>query len=133
MEARCPSAKVVGPAVLYKWRRAFNVPAPHRSGATAGIVASSDGWVWGVVYALTPDDKQRLDSSESGGYQAQELNVKVKDEEDHYVWVYVPDRVVDGLEPDIEYVKIMLEGAREHSLPDLEEELSALIRQAETG
>ena len=53
-------------------------------------------------------------------------------QEDQDAWVYLQERVAGGLEPDIEYVRSMLDGAREHNLRDREEELLEVIRRTES-
>jgi hypothetical protein len=125
MRRRCPCAKVVGTAILYDWKLRFSVCAPHLGGrATAGIFQSSNDYVWGVVYSLNQEDKEKLDRIEQGGYVPVEVNVKIEHEQKHIdVFTYIPTESIiapsESLQPDPNYLKVMEEGAKEHRIEEL--------------
>jgi hypothetical protein len=129
MRKRCPSAELVGTAVLYGWRFAFNVDAPHLGGSTAGIVRSDtpDEHVWGVVWEVTAEDRDALDAAERGGYQPSEIEVKLSgDRESHEVFTYVPIASQPTQRAPVStYLDAMVEGAEEHGLAELLNRLQA--------
>ena len=131
MRLRCPSASLVGGAVLYGWRLAFTVSAPHLRGATATIERGEPHeHVWGALWELTEDDRRKLDDAERGGYEPHDVDVKaVDDRESVAAFSYVAIKPsTRALKPADSYVDAMLEGAAEHSLSELEEELLKLRR-----
>lgn len=75
MRARCPSSRVRHPALLPDHRLAFTHRSSRWGGGAADVVAARGETVWGVVYALHPDDMPRLDRFERG-YERIELCVE---------------------------------------------------------
>jgi gamma-glutamylcyclotransferase (GGCT)/AIG2-like uncharacterized protein YtfP len=66
MRARCPTARGIGRAQLRGHRLAFTHFSTRWNGGAADVVPDGAASVWGVVYAMGPDDFARLDPFESG-------------------------------------------------------------------
>jgi len=72
--------------------------------------------LWGVVYALTSAQFETLDRFERG-YRRIEIAVRVDDEELKTAITYQAERFTDDPTPYDWYVRLIVEGAREHGLP----------------
>ncbi|MEU8524346.1 MULTISPECIES: gamma-glutamylcyclotransferase family protein [Streptomyces] len=129
MRERCPSARPLGIAHLYGWRRSFCVPAPHLDGLAAGIQRSdNDGsHVVGVAYEMTVPDQQRLDAIEQGGYRPERVGIKL-DGIHKEAYTHVPVSTVPEVPSDVPraYLDIMITGAEENGLSELAAELRRL-------
>lgn len=70
MRERCPVSTIVEAASLEGYALAFTIYSPKRKCGCADIVPRADGRVFGVLYALPPDDVARLDAAEGvdGGH-----------------------------------------------------------------
>lgn len=66
MRERCPSSRVTRPARLADHRLEFTHRSSRWGGGAADVVSARGSVVWGVVYALHPDDVARLDRFERG-------------------------------------------------------------------
>lgn len=66
MRARCPTARGLGCARLPGHTLAFTHYSTRWQGGAADVVRDPGSAVWGVVYAMGPDDFQKLDHFESG-------------------------------------------------------------------
>jgi len=130
MSKRCPTAKKIGVGILYDWELDFAVDAPHLGGNAAGIYRSSNSHVWGVVYAISKKDKEELDKTEKGGYYPLEVSIKMQDSQYHLneAYVYVPTRPknINATMPDLRYVDLALEGAKENSIEELVRKLEGI-------
>lgn len=76
MRARCPGAAPLERARLGGHRLAFSHYSTRWSGGAADVVPDPSAAVWGLVYAMGPDDFARLDPFESG-YARVELTVEL--------------------------------------------------------
>ena len=76
MRARCPGAEPLERARLAGHRLAFSHYSTRWSGGAADVVPDPAAAVWGLVYAMGPEDFARLDPFESG-YDRVELEVEV--------------------------------------------------------
>ncbi|GBC95531.1 hypothetical protein HRbin16_01321 [bacterium HR16] len=85
----------------------------------ANIQPKRDGIVYGVLYQLTEEELKKLDESEGvpKHYRREKIEVVLieggKVEADTYIAV----RIQDGLRPRADYLKRIIEGAKEHGLP----------------
>tara|TARA_R110002110_G_scaffold415044_1_gene647650 strand:+ start:2229 stop:2762 length:534 start_codon:yes stop_codon:yes gene_type:complete len=89
--------------------------------------------IYGVVYEVLPREKHKLDKAQNLGYGNQEITVKVMPVSDGannkesglmepgYAFTYVAhkDSIFEGLEPFSWYKNLVIEGAKEHCLPDI--------------
>ncbi len=74
MRARCPTARGLERARLDGHRLAFTHFSKRWQGGAADVVRAAGGVVWGVLYAMGPEDFARLDPFESG-YARVELEI----------------------------------------------------------
>jgi gamma-glutamylcyclotransferase (GGCT)/AIG2-like uncharacterized protein YtfP len=121
MLLRCPHSKFLATGVIYNWKLAFSVKAPHLGGVAAGIYESPEDTVSGVVYRMTYEDKANLDRIEGGGYIPVTVNVKMESGNCD-AFTYVPAQQPDpdtSLKPPPQYLNKMIDGAREHGLKEL--------------
>ena len=63
MVARCPSARIIGTALLEGWRQVYDKPSVDGS-AKLNIRADPDGRVLGAVYEIAAAERERLDAAE---------------------------------------------------------------------
>lgn len=121
MSVRCPSSPYLGIAKLSHWRWIIC------NRGYANIVHSSADEVWGMVYALSLADEERLDMIEgvaTGSYGKQMLTIELRKEvegkngdvkqpgqevlaEEVVALGYVSERWVDEARPKEEYVHRM--------------------------
>ena len=66
MRTRCPTARGVARARLPGHHLAFSHYSTRWQGGAADVVRDPSAAVWGVVYAMGPDDFARLDHFETG-------------------------------------------------------------------
>jgi gamma-glutamylcyclotransferase (GGCT)/AIG2-like uncharacterized protein YtfP len=64
MRRRCPSARLVGAAILDGYRLGFAGQSASWGGAVATVVRDRQGRVPGLVWALSAEDLERLDRCE---------------------------------------------------------------------
>jgi len=109
-------------ARLGGYRIAFNKRGSDGTGK-ANIVPDPRGTVWGVVYRCNPDALSAMDKREgvsAGHYVRMNVSVAVHDDEDLSAITYVAGSTfIDNLlTPNPGYLQTILEGAREHGLPE---------------
>lgn len=130
MRSRCPSARVIGPALLENHRFAFGRWSDKRESAVADAVASPGDTVWGVIWEITENDYRKLLKKEGVGkgyYEARERTVKrptadgFKEEVVVVLTVTPAERTRfagQDLRPSAEYMAFVINGARQHNLPE---------------
>ena len=64
MKLRCPGLKVISPGCLRDYRLDFTHFSSGWSCGVADVVESEEGEVWGVVYEITQQNLESLDSDE---------------------------------------------------------------------
>lgn len=90
MRKRAPGSRLVGPALLRGFRRAFTVRSP-RLGALADILPQPGEVVYGLLYRLGEGDLERLDRFEGYPHLYTRFTVTVETREGRRwpgVWVY---------------------------------------------
>lgn len=75
--------------------------------------------VWGVVFHVDDSEEGNLDKSEDG-YNKTDIEVFDNEKNPHVVKTYIAkkDRIVPALKPYSWYKRLVIEGARQHSLPE---------------
>lgn len=127
MRQRCPSACVVGIALLPDHRLAFTRKSMKRKCGVADAVQEDGRKLWGVVYKIDDHDLSRLDNCE--GYKAgqsesaycrRECLVLLDGHEKQplIVWAYFANRQPNPPLPNAEYKELILSGARYWHLPE---------------
>lgn len=114
MTARCPSARVAGPAYLDGWRITFGGYSPSWQGAVADVVRSEGARVPGVLYWLDPSDLERLDSYEGHPhtYTRRRLWVAVESGRRCVAHVYVQTSYMAGCSVSVPYFKAVYNAYR---------------------
>jgi gamma-glutamylcyclotransferase len=106
------------PGVLLGYRLQFDKKSTADRSGKANVVAQQGSEVWGVLYTISDADKKKLDEGE-GGYQPLKLPLRLEHNRTTEAWVYVArkSRKDPSLRPFTWYKRFLVEGAREHSLP----------------
>ncbi|XP_050362679.1 gamma-glutamylcyclotransferase-like [Nymphalis io] len=124
-----PSATFFKTAKLFGYRLDFNIYVESWEGAVATIVEDSDSFVWGALWILDNSDMNNLDTQEGvriGLYYAKNVSVVTNDEIVYDARTYlerlVPPKVTSneipiGRQPSDTYMKVIIQGALECSLP----------------
>ncbi len=107
------------PALLRGYRLRFNKRSQDGSGK-ANLEQDPVGEVWGVLYALPDHHLAVLDRGEGQGYARQREVVRTRAGANVQVWVYIAVSPTDDrtLRPYGWYKRFLVEGAREHGLPE---------------
>jgi cation transport regulator ChaC len=122
MKSRTGSALPGLKAQLQGYRVEFNKRGRDGTGK-ANIVPDEASTVWGVVYECSPNELEKLDRYEgvdSGHYVRKAVVVQLENGEQIDAITYVAGErfIGDSLRPSPEYLQTILDGAREHGLPD---------------
>ena len=117
MHKHCPSAQIVGKACLQDWRLRFNKRG--RDGLARATIQKAEGHrTWGVVYYLSPEEWQQLDTVEAlgRGYECVQVDIQSGDQT-QASHTYVGLKHAAGLALPVWYEEHMLKGATEQGLP----------------
>lgn len=122
LRRRVPSARVHMPARLPDYTLRFHKRSTDGSGKCNIVPAPDSGAaVHGVVFAMDPNDRPRLDRAEGLGSGYERTICTVQSGEGPltaFAYVAMPDYIDDTLAPYRWYKALVVEGAREHDLPD---------------
>lgn len=126
LRERAASARPLGRAWLPDMRLTFNKPARDGSGK-ANLVAAPGSRCWGVLFELEADEFERLDRYEPGyvrrtGPVFADFGPERAIEAEFYLYEHASEEIP----PCAEYLRHLLDGAREHALP---EEFSERLRR----
>ena len=105
---------------LCGYRLAFDLPVGPGERGVANLVADPSAVTWGACYLLDPTACQYLDRTEgvhAGYYRRVDVHV-VTDDGTLPAFAYQGARAVAGRKPSARYLGLLLEGAREHALPE---------------
>jgi hypothetical protein len=108
------------PARLDGYRLCFNLPIGPGERGCANLEPEDGASTYGVLYRLTPTDFDRLDRTEGvhvGIYHRIPVDVMVADEIVGAL-TYRSFRISAGRKPSARYLGLLLDGAREHGLPE---------------
>lgn len=103
------------------FRLCFNIPIGAGERGVANLLAEAGARTHGVVYQLSEADFERLDASEGVGFGLyKRVAVSVRTAADRRIdaWTYQSTVVTEGRKPSLRYLSLLLDGARENSLPD---------------
>jgi 5'-nucleotidase len=108
---------------LPQYRLTFNKRPQRGEGACASIVRDPSSLVWGVVYLCDQQTIDILDGHEGvedGHYRRETVEVITDDDERLEAVTYVAgeDHLCDGDLPQPAYLKLLLDGATQHHLPE---------------
>jgi len=114
MVARCPSALLLGPALLRDWDIAFRYPSTSFPGGGAADIVPSPGLeVWGILWRVSQEDLLSLDQYEDApeGYYRQEVRILFQGQQPAVTTYMVKNKLPKDMLPTSEYRQIMLRGA----------------------
>lgn len=119
MSERCPSAILIGTAMLADYRLAFTIYSPKRKCGCADIVRSAGDKVYGILYQITDADMNALDDFEGHPVHYRRITVRV-DSQDVKVDAYSYEVVnkEEGLVPSAHYLGLLQSAAALHKFPD---------------
>jgi hypothetical protein len=116
MKSRVPSARFVVRARAVNWRLTLDKVGGDGS-AKANLRAFRADAAWGVVYEIDAADWEALDRCEPG-YARVAIEVESDDGERISATTYVAVRVSEDAVAWEWYRQLIVEGAREHGLPE---------------
>lgn len=132
MTKRVPSAKVIGRARIVNRHLVCNKRSKNGSGK-ANLVHSPGDVVWGVLYEMDESDLPKLDKAE-GGYRRVEVEVLDEQGGPIVAQTYVSKKLTDDTRAYEGYKNLILNGAREHQLPEKYiEDLESIPTKPEPG
>jgi hypothetical protein len=107
-------------ALLVGYCLVFNKKSADDESGKANVEGHENAEVWGVLYTVPDADLKKLDRGE-GGYQRAQLPVRLTDNTNSEAWVYVAKKPSNdpALLPYTWYKRFLVEGAREHFLPEV--------------
>lgn len=116
LQKRVPSAKPIGRAKLPDKRLVCNKKSKDGSGK-ANLTDKTGVIVWGVLYEIDEIELDKLDEVESGYAR---MLMKVMTDQGSLVeaHVYVSSELTDDAQPYNWYKKAIIDGARQHHLPE---------------
>lgn len=137
LQINCPSAQFLCKAELKDYKLVFAGSSMFWKGGTATIRPSPGDRVWGAVWKLDPKDVPSLDIQEGvplGIYSKMTVTV-ISDEGDiKNVITYARPEEIPVAAPSPQYLQVVLEGARECSLPqEYFEELNKIEHNGYAG
>ena len=121
LRRRVPSAVPLFVAALRSYRFHFHKRSLDGSSkADAFRTGNGNDVVWGVVFRIEEREKPQLDEAEASGYEQQSVDVTDEEGNAHSALLYVAAAShIDGLlQPYTWYKRFVVEGARQHRLPE---------------
>jgi len=106
---------------LHGYRLTFDIPVGPGERGVANIVSEVGARTCGALYLLTPDDFDRLDRTEGVHvdlYRRLPVEVTTGDGARVSAFAYQSAVVMAGRKPSARYIGLLVEGARQHGLPD---------------
>ena len=131
LRAILPEVRFIGVGQLNGYKLFFHNRDQVDHSGKCNLVKTNDAseTICGVIYEVFPREKHLLDKAQKLGYGNQEITVKVCPlmggvhplEGPCYAFTYVAhkDRIFGGLEPFTWYKDLVIEGAKEHCLPEV--------------
>ena len=123
LRGRVPSARSVRVAKLSNHSLRFHKHSTDGSGkGDAYFTGEPRDVIWGVVFEIDPREKAELDRAEGldRGYAEKQITVIDLDDNPHQVFMYAGEEshIDPTLSPYSWYKRFVVEGARQHHLPE---------------
>lgn len=120
MELACPGHRCLGAAELRDHRLAFARRSLRTGTGVADVLAAPGESVWGALYELDGAQLAAIDEKEGNGwaYERRAVRVIAPDGElEAFAYaVIAPDG--EHVQPSLEYLQALIDGARERGLPE---------------
>ena len=105
-------------ACVRGWRVGFvEAGFPPIEPVFAGLLEAPGATAWGVLHLLEARDAARLDDFEGPGYARVRLEARPREGAPVEAFAYATTRPVEGRRPSRRYLRLLLDGEREHGLP----------------
>ena len=107
-------------ALLENYRLSFNLAIGPGQRGVANLESQTGARTWGVLYLITVEQSQHLDSTEGvprGAYRRIPVQAIVDGGERIAAFTYQSDRTSLGRRPSPRYIGLLIEGAVQHGLP----------------
>lgn len=118
LRARLPDVERVTVARLDDWRLTFRMLG-HDGSSKCDIEPAQGERVFGVVYALTQQEKHILDAIEGERYDCVDIVVSTQDGRRFNAFAYVANTHDDNLKPYPWYLNHVIQGAQEADVPEV--------------
>ena len=121
--ARCTKPKGVAVAKLADHQLAFFGYSVVWDGGEESVIPVAGQDVWGVIYELTPSDKDKLDDCQdarfdgTGDYFHSPAKVSDQERKVYSVLLYKKAKLGTPQQPSQEYLNFIVQGAVDHQLP----------------
>jgi gamma-glutamylcyclotransferase (GGCT)/AIG2-like uncharacterized protein YtfP len=119
LKRHCPKAQYVGKAILPNWEVQFNFLSRTYKGGVTGIEPAVAKLVRGVLYDVSNEELQHLDSIEGvpeGIYYRQTIYVVDESGKPMKTVTYRTTNPRGPFKPMRKYLDLMIKGAKEHGL-----------------
>ena len=121
MEDWCADHRFLAPARLDGFHLLFLRRSTRWKAGAADVVEADGAATWGALYEVSAADLDALDAKEfaaEGGYRRRTVEVATDDGARHTAVTYeVVSKEPRELAPRLEYVELLVRGARERALP----------------
>lgn len=118
MRERCPGAKLLGAAELKDYKLAMTVYSPIRLCGCADVIQSPGDSVYGLLYQLTREEQNSMDSFEGVPIYYRRITVDVnKGGEMIKAYTYEVIDKKENLKTSKEYLGLLQAAAREFTFP----------------
>ena len=117
LEDRVGEVGFVAIGQLHDHKLVFNRKGSYRAGAVASVIATPGEVVFGVVWALAPEQLQKLSIIEDPRAYKRDLKIVSTEDRENLtcnVFVSIPE---GDTEPDADYVALLVEAAKKAGLP----------------
>jgi hypothetical protein len=123
ISTRCAKPRMIAVAKLPDYQLAFFGYSAVWDGAEETVVPAPGHDVWGVVYDLSPSDRDRLDNAQdarldgSGSHFHYPAKVTGEDGKAYSILLFKKDKLGISQKPSQEYLDFIIQGAIERELP----------------
>jgi hypothetical protein len=119
MHERCPSAVLVGSAMLADYHLSFTIFSPKRQCGCADIIQSLGDTVYGLLYRLTDADMDAMDGFEGHPIHYRRITVRVNGPEGETdVYSYEVVNKKDDIPPSVHYLGFLQTAAVRFNFPE---------------
>jgi gamma-glutamylcyclotransferase len=119
MQEWCPGSKFIKRVILKGYKLVYDGHSKNRAGAVANIIISSNSDVYGGLFEINSEDLSSLDRKEGcpNFYDRMKIDVKNGENNTYEAIFYFREGEIKD-KPNPLYQKIVIQGAKDCSLPD---------------